>query len=156
MLSHTYPYLAGPFLSPLVVPRFVRNPKLFLTFPYFARLTVFSPTFPDHPSCSGLVRAFPGCPGCSSSPRLFRVINFIYIVTRLSCLHRVVLGCRQRPGCSNESKVVPCPSGLFYIVPDRDRSFCASPDGPRCYQISLGFLWIPLDSSICSKSCPPP
>ena len=48
------------FLSPLVVPHFVRNSKAFRTSPYFARLTLLSRTFPDHPSCSGLVRAFPG------------------------------------------------------------------------------------------------
>ena len=66
ILSHTYPYLSGSFLSPLVVPRFVRNPKVFLTSPYFARLTLLSRIFPDHPS---LLRVGPGF---SRMPRLFQ------------------------------------------------------------------------------------
>ena len=110
ILSHTYPYLSGSFLSPLVVPRFVRNPKLFLTFPYFARLTVFSPTFPDHPSCSGLVRAFPGRPGCSSYPQIVQS-NQLY----LHC-YQTILPAPDCSGLSPMSLVVSMNPKLFRVL----------------------------------------
>ena len=151
ILSHTYPYLSGSFHSPLVVPRFVRNSKLFLTSPCFARLTLLSRIFQDHPF---LLRVGPGF------SRMSRLFQFPPEQSTLSTLLPDYPACTgllwvfaNVPGCFDESKVVPCPSWLFYIVPDRDRTFCASPDGPRSYQISFGFLCIP---RFAQRRAPPP
>ena len=110
ILSHTYPYLSGSFLSPLVVPRFVRNSKVFLTSPYFARLTLLSRIFPDHPS---LLRVGPGF---SRMPRLFQFPQIVQSNQLYLHCYQTILPAPDCSGLSPMSLVVPMNPKSFRIL----------------------------------------
>ena len=110
ILSHTYPYLSGSFLSPLVVPRFVRNPKVFLTSPYFARLTLLSRIFPDH---SSLLRVGPGF---SRMPRLFQFPQVVQSNQLYLHCYQTILPASDCSGLSPMSMVVSMNPKLFRVL----------------------------------------